>query len=196
MGLLSLYQGRVETGLPGRRHRASGPKPFCLFQKTLKLGDSFAARAEHRRDLPPGTVAKGWSGGRISNERFREWAVNEVRNIRPRFIVLIVGGNDIASGEFTADSSRSVSINWFERFVSGVCTSQLSSPFPLGSRRGHRMSPLKSTESSEKSRTRAYESNSAVPSPVRRPPSFVLTSGKTSSAETECTPPTRDGARS
>ena len=42
MGLLSLYQGRIETGLPGRGHRASGPKgrysPSPVGENPVPLG--------------------------------------------------------------------------------------------------------------------------------------------------------------
>ena len=57
MGLLSLYQGRIETGLPGRGHRASGPKgrysPSPVGKNPVPLGGGRGEIRQRSAEIPP-----------------------------------------------------------------------------------------------------------------------------------------------
>ena len=66
----------------------------------LILGDSFAHWAG-ARDMGPGVVARGWRGARLADEEFRRWAINVTLQQRPRDVLLIVGGNDVACPQFS-----------------------------------------------------------------------------------------------
>ena len=81
----------------------------------LILVDSFAYWAG-TRDLGPDVVARGWRGARLANEEFRRWAINVTHQERPRDVLLIVGGNDVACAHF---SPRLLG-KFFEELILGI----------------------------------------------------------------------------
>ena len=83
----------------------------------LVIGDSYACRVGRRCDLPAGVETCGWSGGRVTNDRFRRWAIAETMRLRPSRVLVIVGGNDLAQPEFSARMIMQV----FEELVLGLC---------------------------------------------------------------------------
>ena len=67
----------------------------------LILGDCYAERARQACRLGTGTEARGWRGARINNDDFRRWAVEVTHRLRPRDVLLIIGGNDVAAPQFS-----------------------------------------------------------------------------------------------
>ena len=67
----------------------------------LVLGDSFAYWAGRRRELHEHVRTAGWRGGRIADDDFRRWAIATVQRLRPTRVLLVVGGNDVASNPFS-----------------------------------------------------------------------------------------------
>ena len=65
------------------------------------LGDSYACHARAAGSLGTDMEARGWRGARLAREEFRRWAVDVTRRRRPRDVLLIIGGNDVAAPQFS-----------------------------------------------------------------------------------------------
>ena len=62
----------------------------------LVLGDSYAVRLHDRQPLPLITAA-GVRGGGVNVDSFRRWAVRFAAQCRPGVVVVVAGGNDLAT---------------------------------------------------------------------------------------------------
>ena len=65
----------------------------------LVIGDSFAARFRELNDDRL-ISASGVSGGRVGDPAFRRWAISVAATSLPHRVVILAGGNDVASRSF------------------------------------------------------------------------------------------------
>ena len=66
----------------------------------LVLGDSYADHLRSR-SMPTGLVSTyGWRGACVGDDAFRIWAIRQAVLLRPRRVMLMVGGNDLAKPLF------------------------------------------------------------------------------------------------
>ena len=66
----------------------------------LVLGDSYAARFRSRYGGDGRIDAAGRSGARVGDDDFRCWAIRRAALLRPRCVVILAGGNDLARPKF------------------------------------------------------------------------------------------------
>ena len=66
----------------------------------LALGDSFAVRLADHLEHRSAVSCAGQRGARLSEEAFRIWALRTAVARKPRAVLVIIGGNDLAQPAF------------------------------------------------------------------------------------------------
>ena len=73
---------------------------YLLQDMLLVIGVSFAHRLTGQLAASDNVTAKGRPDATLKNESFRRWAIACAHDAQPTAVMLIIGGNDVASRDF------------------------------------------------------------------------------------------------
>ena len=89
---------------------------YLLQDMLLVIGDSFAQRLTSKLTTSDNVTAKGRPGATLASDSFRRWAIACAYEAQPEAVMLIIGGNDVASRDFQFRTFLSL----IEELIAGI----------------------------------------------------------------------------
>ena len=89
---------------------------YLLQDMFLVIGDSFVQRLTGRLTTSDNVTAKGRPGATLKSESFRRWAIACACEAQTAAVMLIIGGNDVASRDFQLSTFMSL----IEELIAGI----------------------------------------------------------------------------